>query len=458
MGREALPARATVPPDRPPVGPGDGHLLDYLHGLLSWSDHHPDVRRWAQLRADEADALEAIRASAADGAPEMSVAGNAAGPVSRHLSAAAATVTCHPLVLAAGVARAVDDLYVRPLLASWRDRVAANDGRIDPGDLVIVPGDQHLEAVYGTASRSVGPGRAADHPARTAHCRLFAPGTGVPPVVLDMSLDGQLQEVMVGPRPLVTVHPNRSTDELSLRAFPAAPRDPGAHLEVSVALVERGLALGAAVVALPELAGTPPVMDALRRLRPEEPTLLVAGSAHVTSGRRRVNAAHLWVARRRWVVPGARPLRILKRVPYEGVLGREPLTELADEIRVFGSDPWRLAVGICRDALDDDVVHALGQLGVNLLVVPACSAKTSNLGEATATLATGVPGIGLVANGPRYFAGRPDEAGTPTSVDVPLGIYCSPLERVEPRLIERCDPPGICVFETGAHASRAEPP
>lgn len=443
--------------EQPPIGPVEGHLLDYVHGLLAWCDAHPDLRRWSGLRADEADALEAIRAVAADGAPELAVVDGAAGPVSAHMAAVGATVACHPLVLAAGVARAVDDLYSRPLLAAWRQRVAEMGGRIDPGALVVVPGDAHLAAVYGPASRSVGPGRAADHPARTTHCRLFAPGTAVPPVVLDMALDGQLSEVLGRPRPLVTVHPNRSTDELAL-GFPAGPVDPDRHVETAVALVDRALALGAAVVALPELAGTAGVVDALRRRRPEEPTLIVAGSAHAASGSRRVNAAHVWIARRRWVLPGPRPLRVLKRVPYVGALGREPLTELGDELRIFGSDPWRLAIGICRDVLDDDVVHALGQLGVNLLVVPACSAKTSNLASSAGAVATGGPGIALVANGPRHFPGPPDETGRSTTVDVPLGVYCSPLDRVEPRLIVTCEPPGICVFEVDAHEGRGEPP
>lgn len=442
----------------PPIGPVDGHLLDLLTGLLEWCDRHPEVQAWAGLRAEQADALEAIRAAAADGAPRITVAAGTARPVSEHLAAVAATVECHPLVRAAGVARALDDLYHRPLLGAWRRRVVEErGGRIDPGDLVVVPDDQHLATVYGDASRAVGPGRAGDHPARTAHTRLFAPGTGVPAVVLDLALEGQLEQVLAQPRPFVTVHPDRATDDLALDRFPVAPKDPDRHLADTVALVERALALGAAVVALPELAGTPPVVDALRRLRPDEPTLVVAGSAQLRVGARRVNAAHAWVARSRWPVPGPRPLRVLKRLPYEGALGREPLTEVAAEVRVYASDPWRLAVGICRDALDADVVHALGQLGVNLLVVPACTAKTANLCLSASTLATGVPGIGLIANGPRHFPGRPDDRGGPTSVEVPLGVYCSPLDRVEPRLIEACEPPGLCVFGPDRHEGRGEP-
>ncbi|HEU5150540.1 MAG TPA: hypothetical protein VFU19_08590 [Iamia sp.] len=437
--------------DAPPIGPVEGHLLAYLHGLLAWCEDHPDVGRWPGLRAAGADAIDLIRAEAGRDAPAIAAPAAAAGPVSAHLAAVAGRVGCHPLVRAAAVARAVDDLYGHLLVRPWQRAVVEAGGRVTPGDLVVTPDDGHLEVVYGGASRAVGPGRSGDHPARTARARIYTPAPGVPPIVFDGALEGQLEDVLGRPRPLVTAHPNGSWEELALTPFPAGPRRPTEHRDTTVGLVEAAIGREAAIVALPELTGTLPVVDALRQLRPPEPTLIVAGSAHLRLGSRRANAAHVWVARERWVVPAPRPLRVLKRVPYAGSMGAEPLTQVADHVRVLTSGPWRLVVGICRDTLDADILAALIQLGVNLVVVPASSAKTANLGAAAAGVATGAPGIGLVANGPRRFPGRPAADGGPTEVDVPLGIYCSPLDRVEPRLHATCEPPGLCVFDVGRH-------
>lgn len=73
-------------------------------------------------------------------------------------------------------------------------------------------------------------------------------------------------------------------------------------------------------------------------------------------------------------------------------------------------------MGICRDVLDDAVVAALIDAGVNLCVVPACSRKVANLAAAAAHLAGTAPGLAMVANGPARFDGADRDVEVVTSV------------------------------------------
>ena len=54
------------------------------------------------------------------------------------------------------------------------------------------------------------------------------------------------------------------------------------------------------------------------------------------------------------------------------------------EIRVFLAEGWTIATVICFDAMDAQIIGQLAEFGVNLLLVPALSAKTATLiGSAT---------------------------------------------------------------------------
>lgn len=92
----------------------------------------------------------------------------------------------------------------------------------------------------------------------------------------------------------------------------------------------------------------------------------------------------------------------------------------------------------------DAVVSALSQLGANLVAIPACSPKTTNLAANAATLAASGPGLVVIANGPRFFR----NAETGAVDDAPVAIFASPLDRVQdPTHIARCSPPQLCVYD-----------
>ena len=57
-------------------------------------------------------------------------------------------------------------------------------------------------------------------------------------------------------------------------------------------------------------------------------------------------------------------------------------------LHLYQDGPFRLAGAICKDLLDGDVEALLERLGVNVLLVPAMSSKTSNFPLAAGRLCT----------------------------------------------------------------------
>lgn len=125
-------------------------------------------------------------------------------------------------------------------------------------------------------------------------------------------------------------------------------------------------------------------------------------------------------------------------------LGKGPIQadELVITVQVDG--PWRAAFGICRDLLNGDTIAALSQVGVNLVVVPVCSPKTTNLAANAATLAADGPGIVVLANGPRRFR----DMAQGSDPYIPMALIATPLDQVlNPTHSAVCSPPQLCTYE-----------
>ena len=104
----------------------------------------------------------------------------------------------------------------------------------------------------------------------------------------------------------------------------------------------------------------------------------------------------------------------------------------------------RVAIGICRDLLNNDAVSALSQIGANLVAVPACSPKTTNLAANAAMLAANGPGLVVLANGPRFF----HNASTGSGADVPMSVVATPLDQIlNPTHLASCSPPQLCIYK-----------
>jgi predicted amidohydrolase len=80
------------------------------------------------------------------------------------------------------------------------------------------------------------------------------------------------------------------------------------------------------------------------------------------------------------------------------------------EIRVFASERWTLCVLICRDGMDDSIVTQLAAIGVNLLLVPAMSPRTTSLIDSACAACHLSQAFVVIANGPAVWAVAPVES------------------------------------------------
>lgn len=435
----------TVDPRLPAFEPSAA-VIDLLTALLRAARHHTDFEKWLELKSAHADDLDGIREAVGDSEDHQKIrtAALAVPSAIRAIEGAAHKFHRTPeLVLIAAVARGLDDLYGDYLREPWLER-QIEKGPIRADDLIVVPGSEHLRALFGNDnSFSVPQTRATERPDQTRSCRLYEPPAASPPIRLAADLRTHLDEVLSDAKFLATAHPTTRSADLEL-SFPVRATDGPGHIQACVHLLKRAFELRASVIVFPEFSGYSDVTDELRKLAPGSPALVVAGSGHLKLAGHRRNESLIWIARPTGNVPVGRPLVVRKMIPYEGQLGVERLTETGQEITVQVDGPWRIAFGICRDLLSDDVVSALSQVGANLVAVPACSPKTTNLAANAAKLAASGPGLVVLANGPRYFR----NAMTESDDDVPLSVIATPLDQVQdPTHITSCSPPQLCVYE-----------
>lgn len=419
-------------------------MIDILTALLRAARQHVDFAKWLALKNACGDDLDGIRESVAEVGHRVRTADLEGAVAVGAIRAVAAQFDRTPaLVLIAGIARGLDDLYGEFLLEPWlRDRLGK--GPIQADELIVLPGIEHLRSLFGSdRSFSVPQTRAAERPDQTRRCRLYEPAQAAPPIRFADELAPHLDQVMSEAKLLATAHPTVSLADLT-GAFPVRAKDKPAHLQSCTQLLERAFQLRASVVVFPEFCGYRAVTDDLRVLRPTSPALVVAGSGHVEEGGHLRNESLIWIARRSGNIPVGSPLAVRKMVPYDGKLGTERLTELGTEITVQVDGPWRAAFGICRDLLNSDTTAALSQIGVNLVAVPVCSPKTTNLSANAARLAADSPGIVLLANGPRRFR----DAASGSGPDIPMSMIATPLDQIlNPTHRAICSPPQLCAYE-----------
>jgi hypothetical protein len=198
---------------------------------------------------------------------------------------------------------------------------------------------------------------------------------------------------------IATVHPNLTLAEFrtepdvdELRAAMArgehgpfrnlGPRAGDAQHETLVALVRHAADLLADVIVIPEYclatAERERLCSAIEEL-PRRPSLVVAGSSEVT---REPRTNEGWL-----VVPDRPGLSLQKVFPAEVASHYEEIAS-QPEITAYWTARWVISVLICRDAMAPDIVSQLGDLGVNLLLVPAFSDRTGSLVASACTLRT----------------------------------------------------------------------
>ncbi|MHB1773118.1 MAG: nitrilase-related carbon-nitrogen hydrolase [Acidimicrobiales bacterium] len=296
------------------------------------------------------------------------------------------------------------------------------------------------------------PWRLANRLDETRHVRLAGRWAEEFSVILDYRLTGALSDLADASTVIATCHPNRIVDELSLgqrrpgRLFPVGPADETAQQTLLDALIARAVGAGARVVVLPELCVTARIAERLQRWveRPDGPSVLVAGSFHHRDQGRGRNTAVVWV---RGV---ADPLLHDKHSPGDRPLPEDIEPDGRPELRVYVADGWHLVVAICRDLLNPEAVHALTELGANLVLVPAMSGRVLAFAGQAAELVGSCQAVAAVANNPATWPRLEGPSASATRA-----VFGHPSLPQQTVLVDTAHAePGVATLELSSGASR----
>lgn len=309
------------------------------------------------------------------------------------------------------VAWGLDVVGVRSFPPSWADSLGARNGSylLRPGDpypVLDAAAELYRGQTLSSRPAALTPPRLGELP----HIRFWEAGEFE--VTVDFSHAGDLEKIGRSLSLAAAAHPNQDKSEIDFNnaspgmVFPIVPKDPREQLRRVMRLVERALELGAQIIVIPELAGSPAIAQAIAEVLDDLPSqrLVVAGSYHDGSG---PTAANLAVA----LTPEAEPLYHAKTVAFSDELGHERpwkegiATHLPRRLTIYEADRFRFCFAICKDFLDGGFITAASRLGVTILCVPAMSEKTASFRSRAAQLVADAQTTTVCANGPLTWDG-----------------------------------------------------
>lgn len=312
-------------------------------------------------------------------------------------------------VVARAVAGAVDEVYGATFVEHFHGR---GEHRLRPGEAYPVlprsPAD-FLGANHPNSRPSSLPTRELT---ALPHLRLALRDTPVD-YVLDFDSWNRLGPLGADQRLRIAIgQPNLALDELDVhraeeprRYTNRGPRAPERQAQRVARLAAAAGEAGADVLLLPEYTLNDDAIDHLRpmlRDLPRAPRLVVAGSCGIAESGALLNEAWLclcgtWPSVLHEVVTPPK----LSPAPVDGY---QENIQAGSEVRVYVSQRWTIAVLICRDAMNAEVLNQLAEMGVNLVLVPAMTGKTRSMTElVTPLLALSQAFVALVA-GPAHWA------------------------------------------------------
>jgi hypothetical protein len=221
---------------------------------------------------------------------------------------------------------------------------------------------------------------------------------------------------------------NADLDEFDIR-FPTTPgatyanhgpKDHQSHADLVCKLIAESGKRNAEILLLPEYGLSSTSRDlVLKKLSSAEkvPRLVVCGvSAGTDDHGYIVNDAIMIITTRDGV---SREVNLPQKIHPAEVDGLSEHIRRGSEIRVFLAEGWTIATVICFDAMDAQIIGQLAEFGVNLLLVPALSAKTATLIGSATSLCYDSQAFVVVATGPARW------------VSTELPIFSPPEQRVE---------------------------
>jgi|GEM_PF-4006099 hypothetical protein len=180
------------------------------------------------------------------------------------------------------------------------------------------------------------------------------------------------------------------------------PRDEEAQWSTIEALLEQVLADRADLVLFPELCMTEQLQERVRKWRDARSFAggVLAGSAHLTSAI--TNRASLILGEHDHHHHKVNPYVLPKLSPFfpDEPFGRTEVLSPRRELVLHFFGTRSVALLVCKDFMDPDVLEALAALRPSVVLVAALSDTTTVFGDAAARLRLAAQSIALVANAP----------------------------------------------------------
>jgi len=306
-----------------------------------------------------------------------------------------------PVVVAHALAELLDERYGHVFTDWFRQRSPYQPAVGDP-----IPLDSPDLRRVTTLPPTAPPWRLANRLDETRRVRLAGAWTTQFRVVFDYSVFDTLAGVIGEDAVIATCHPNRDLGELCLpgdhgrSAFPVGPLDVAGQRTRIDQLLSFAADAGAQVVVLPELSVTEDLAGDLAKWvrRPGPLRLLVAGSYHHADPDDPTRRANRAVA---WVRGHADALIHDKHSPADQPVTEDITPTGWPELRIYvTADGWHLVIAVCRDLLNPQAVHALGEAGANLVLAPSMSETLVAFGGPVAQLVGTGQALVAVANNP----------------------------------------------------------
>lgn len=338
---------------------------------------------------------------------------------------------------ARAMAEALDRVHGRRFAGVFRGR---GQTRVEAGDPMPIPHPPLKELFaksLGTNPQRLGPQLDELH-----WLRLMPDVARGHRIILDYRHDSLLADLrpdstiaVLLPCNLSDVHSDKVVDP-SPRFFAVRPRKPEKQRSIVFGMLNKVAEAGVRIALLPELALDESLLAEVaewHRNTKHELSLLVCGSVHCERNGKRRNVTTT-------LLPDGSRVEHFKFNPFYLHMGgddgtppanyREDIVTTPSEISIHMCADWSFTTLICKDFLEPGVGRILEDTRVRLVLVPACSPKTTVFAQIAGMLAARSQAIVVVANMANLSEHDPASAivARPTKRDTVEQVWRDALE------------------------------
>lgn len=309
------------------------------------------------------------------------------------------------VVSARAMADALDRAHGRRFAGLFRGRGRT---RIEAGEPIPIP-HPPLKALF-AKNLGTNPQRLGPQLDELRWLRLMPDVARGHRIILDFQHDNLLADLppdapiaVLLPCDLSDLQSDRSLDP-SPRFFRVRPRDIERQKRVVLELLERAANAEARIALLPELTLDESILEAVAEWHgrtAHQLSIIVCGSVHCEREGKRRNVSTI-------LMPNGTRVEHFKfnpfylHLPAEGDAPpanyREDIVTTPSEISIHMCADWSFSTLICKDFLEPGVGRILEDTRVRLVLVPACSPKTTVFAQIAGMLAARAQAVVVIAN------------------------------------------------------------